>query len=31
VPTTVYVPPTTVPITTTTVCRSTPSGKVICT
>jgi hypothetical protein len=26
-----YVPPTTVPITTTTVCTTTPSGKVKCT
>jgi len=29
-PTTVYTPPTTAPVTTTTVCSSTPSGRVIC-
>jgi hypothetical protein len=29
-PTTVYTTPTTAPVTTTTVCNSTPSGHVIC-
>jgi hypothetical protein len=29
-PTTAYTPPTTAPVTTTTVCASTPSGRVIC-
>jgi hypothetical protein len=29
-PTTIYAPPTTAPVTTTTICASTPSGRVIC-